>query len=146
MGSSTFSRAEVLGSRLNPWKTKPIFWFLMWASSSLPSSARIDTFEEILPRRGDVETADDIHEGGLARPRRPHDGEELPLLDGDGDGIEREQLDLAQGIDLRDRLSPRSASLPDEPRHRGLACCGRAPSCGPGRGFDDHLLALPQIA
>src|SRR3972149_1914666 len=52
MGSSTFSRADVLERRLKSWKTKPIFLFLITASSSLDSSETSTPSREYLPLVG----------------------------------------------------------------------------------------------
>ena len=39
--------------------------------------------EPVLPGRGAVQAADQVHQGGLARARGPHDGHELVLPDGE---------------------------------------------------------------
>ena len=50
----------------------------------------VHAFQQVVAARGRVETAEQVHERGLARARRAHDGEELPLLDG--------QRHAAQGV------------------------------------------------
>jgi len=44
--------------------------------------------EDVPARGGRVETAEEVHEGGLARARRAHDGHEVATLDRDRDTAE----------------------------------------------------------
>src|SRR5437867_3948778 len=58
---------------------------------------------------GRVETAEEVHEGGLAGTRWPHHRDELAGLDGDGnaaegvDGVRPEVVVLRQAVDGDDR-------------------------------------------
>ncbi len=70
--------------------------------------------EEVRARRRLVETAEDVHERRLARPRRPHDGDELRRLDGERHAVERAHLDVTERIDF-------SNVLEVDERHLGLA-------------------------
>ena len=61
-----------------------------------------DALEQILPRRGPIETTDDVHRGGFARPRRPHDRHELARRNLKGHILQRPHLGLAGAIHTRD--------------------------------------------
>ena len=54
----------------------------------------------VATRRRDVETAEDVHEGRLARTRGPHDGDVLALFDGQADAPEGGHADGAGPVDL----------------------------------------------
>ncbi len=52
----------------------------------------------------DVERSHDIQQGGLPGAGRPHDGDELPGLDIEGDAVECDDISRRERIDLRDVL------------------------------------------
>src|SRR5450756_1811254 len=54
--------------------------------------------EEVLSRRRPIETPENVHEGRLARARRPGDSEELARLDIEADVSERAHLDVADDV------------------------------------------------
>ena len=66
----------------------------------------VDPVEKVAARRGPVEAADDVHEGALAGPGRPHDGDELARVDREGYAVEGPDLDLAHRVDLDEVLDP----------------------------------------
>src|SRR5512136_2124203 len=60
--------------------------------------------ELVGPPGGRVEAPDEVHQRGLARPRRPHDGDELVPGDGERDAAERLDLLLVELVDLPEIL------------------------------------------
>ena len=62
----TLPRASVRGSRLNPWKMKPIFRFLRSARSLL-HRGDLGAVQPVGPAGRPIQTADHVHEGRLAR-------------------------------------------------------------------------------
>ena len=87
-GSSTFSAALVRASRLNCWKTNPIFLFRISASWSLLERADADAVQRVAPGRRRVEAPEDVHQRGFAGSGRPHDRDELPALDLERDALQ----------------------------------------------------------
>ena len=67
IGMSTLSRALVRAGRLKLWKTKPILRLRTTARASA-SRPEISPSVSITPRRGAIETTEQIHERGFARP------------------------------------------------------------------------------
>ena len=72
--------------RLKPWKMKPICLLRMWAS------CRSDSL--VVPVGGDVQAAQDIHEGGLAGAGLADDGQEFSPVHGEGDAVQCANLAL----------------------------------------------------
>ena len=66
--------------------------------------AHVLALEEVAAARGNVEAAQDIHQGGLARARGPHEGDILALLDIKVDALEDGDVHLAQMVVLDDVL------------------------------------------
>ena len=79
-GSSTFSRAVVLGRRWKVWKTNPIFSFLRRASSSGLKSSTPAPVQVVRSRIGSVQETHDVHEGGFSRSRRARRRPRTPRL------------------------------------------------------------------
>src|ERR1039457_1623844 len=67
----------------------------------LVQAGDVDPVEEVLAGGGLVETADDVHEGGLSRPRGSNDGDELAALDRQADSPEGVDLLVSQLIDRK---------------------------------------------
>jgi hypothetical protein len=95
-GCRTFSSAVVRGSRLkSQHEADPRFDFARpflsrWATS-MPSN--------LWSPRWTVETPEQVHQGGLPGARRPHDGDELALVDRERDAVQRANLDPAHRVD-----------------------------------------------
>ena len=64
----------------------------------------IGPVEDITPGARRVEAAEEVHEGGLARARRTHDGDELAGRDDDGDAAQRVDLAGSERVVLHDAL------------------------------------------
>ena len=77
------------GSRLNVWKTNPISLLRIRASSSSERSLTFWPLSQYSPADGRIEAADQVHQGGLARSRRPHDRDELVAPDLDVHAAQR---------------------------------------------------------
>ncbi len=88
-GSSTFSSAVVRGSRLNPWKMKPMSRLRTMARASLLRAPTSISDEHVRAARRPVEAAEDVHQRRLARAALPDDGDELAVVDGDVDVAQR---------------------------------------------------------
>ena len=78
-------------------------------------------------RRERVESGEAVHQGALARARRPHDRRVLALFEGDGDVVEGDHLALAAAVALGGVDRPGGGS------RRGRRVRRR------GRGRADHL-------
>ena len=63
--------------RLKPWKMKPICLLRMWASCRSDSSSDVHAVQVVVPVGGDIQAAQDIHEGGLAGTGLADDGQEF---------------------------------------------------------------------
>ena len=61
---------------------------------------QVDLADEHLPLGDPVQSRHAVHEGGLARARRPHDGGELSLLERHVDGVECAHRSVARAVDL----------------------------------------------
>ena len=88
-----FSAAVSVGTRLNDWNTKPMWSRRIWVrllSSSFPMSK---SPTNVWPEVGPVEAGHAVHQGGLARARRAHDGREAAALEG--------HVDAGQGVHRR---------------------------------------------
>ncbi len=68
--------------------------------------------QHIAAAAGHVEAAQDVHEGGLARTGRPHDGDELARLDGKVDAVQHRHLTPTGAIALAQLFDP------DQRRHQ----------------------------
>ena len=76
-GSSMFSSAVSIGSRLKNWKTKPM-WSRRSSVSSVSSSLVMSMpSSSTVPSVGRSRPGEQVHQRGLARARRPHHGGEL---------------------------------------------------------------------
>ena len=62
--------------------------------------AHVLTAEEIGPLRGDIQTADDVHAGGLPRAGGAHDGGKLPGLNLKGDVVGGSDRAVPHGVVL----------------------------------------------
>jgi hypothetical protein len=98
------------GSRLKPWKTKPMVRLRSARGFVLVEAGDVPAGEEVAPAAGAVEAAEDVHEGRLARAGGAHDGDELTradvqvdLLQG-GEGAGRRVVVLAERLDADDRF------------------------------------------
>ena len=84
----TFSSAVSVGSRLKNWKMKP-----MWSPAQLRelgvAEARDLRVADCDLARRPVKPGEDVHQRGLARSRRAHDGGELPAFDLERDATKR---------------------------------------------------------
>src|SRR5580765_6464128 len=78
--------------------------------------------EAVFAAGGAVEAADQVHEGGLARPGRAHDRYELAFADAHADAVERAHLGVAHAVEL-DQV----ARLDQHQKKRGR---GRPPPAG----------------
>ena len=58
--------------------------------------------EEIFPPGGSVERADNVHGGGFARTRRPHDGDEFTLMNREINAVKRRKSRLPGAVALPD--------------------------------------------
>ena len=87
-GSSTFCSAVARGSRLNVWKTKPISLLRTRASWSSLIVGHEHAVEPVLAAVRRVEAADQVHERGLARTGRSHDGDVFVRADGEVDAAQ----------------------------------------------------------
>ena len=60
--------------------------------------------EEVAAGGRVVEAADDVHQRRLARPRGTDHGDEVALVDGEADAVQRPHLGVAAAVDLGDLL------------------------------------------
>ena len=67
--------------------------------------------EEVAPRGGDVETAEDVHQRRLARPRGADDGDEVPAAHLEVDVAQRAHDGLAGAVGLADLLEMQDGVL-----------------------------------
>ena len=80
--------------RLKPWKMKPICLLRMWASCRSVQLGDVHAVQVVVPIGGDVQAAQDIHEGGLAGAGLADDGHEFSPVDGEGDAVQCANLAL----------------------------------------------------
>ena len=66
--------------------------------------ANVGPLQEVLACSGLIETADDIHERGLARARRPHNGDHLAGAHLECDAAQSVDFDLTHLVDFGDVL------------------------------------------
>jgi hypothetical protein len=109
------SSAEIVGSRLKRWKTKPICERrrLVRCGSRAREVLALDE-QRAGGRRG--QAAEDIEERGLARARRANDGDELARLDVEGDVAQGFDLELAGAIGLAEVLGRDDGRRPERGR------------------------------
>ena len=103
-GSSTLSSAVVRDSRLNPWKTKPIFLFRTVGELVLRHLRHVLAVENVLAGGRAIETTEDVHQRRLAGAGRPGDGEELAGLHVERHAAQRADFDFADDVGLDEVL------------------------------------------
>ena len=110
IGSSTFSREVMRGTRWKDWNTKPI-WLLARGGELVVGHGRgVHAVEPVGARCRRVEQPEHVEQRGLARARRPHDGKVLAGLDAEAHVVQRPHQLVAHLEGTRQRL---------EPDHRG---------------------------
>jgi hypothetical protein len=60
----------------------------------------VGTFEEIRSGGRAIQESGDLHEGGFARTRRTHHGDELAGIEGEIDAAEGDDVIAAQPVDF----------------------------------------------
>ena len=105
-GSSTLSSAVVRESRLNPWKTNPIFLLRTVGELILRHLRHVLAVEDVLAGRRPIQTAQDVHQRRLAGAGRPGHGQELAGLHFERHAAQRADLDFADDVRL-DEVSDR---------------------------------------
>ncbi len=101
-GSSTFSNAVMTGIRLYIWKTKPTLSARQRVELGLGHLGQLVVVDHDRARGGPVEAGDQVQQGRLARARGAHQGEELPLLDGQVEVFEHRNPELVAAVFLAD--------------------------------------------
>ena len=99
-----FSYTESTGMRLKDWKMKPRVSWRSVVSCLVAQVLGRPSVDEDRARGRPVDAAEHVEDGRLARARGPGDGDEVSLLDAEGDALHRLDFDLAEGIDLADVL------------------------------------------
>ena len=130
-GSTMFSSAVSVGTRLKDWKTNPIS-SRRSRVSALSLSAELLVADEHRPGVGGVERGAAVHQRRLARPARPHDRGELP-----GGQVEAHVVERAHhGCPCRRSWSGRTHAGRRARRSVGLVMAARLlPGQGPLPGF-----------
>ena len=157
-GSSTFSRAGRPGEEVEGLEDEPDLLVPDAGQLVLVERGDVLSLQEILARRGFVETAQDVHQAGFPGAGGAHDGQEFALLDHIGHAPEGPDLGvpdlvgLDQVLELDDLLGhgfipsfgPRSPARPhhEHPRAALNGCPGRRR----GRQPDDDHLSFLQVA
>ena len=99
-GSRMFSSAVSVGTRLNDWKTNPIWSRRSRVSALSPSDAELLVADHHLARGRGVQRRAAVHQRRLARPGRPHDRGEDTRLDVERDPVERPHLGRTRAVGL----------------------------------------------
>ena len=105
-GSRMLPSASSVGTRLKAWNTKPTRRRRRMVSSRSESPVMSVSPIHARPEVGGIQPRHDVHQGGLARPGRPHDRGELAAADADADAVERADLARAGAVGLRELLHP----------------------------------------
>ena len=99
-GRETFLNTVVRGKRLKDWNTNPIFSRRMSASSIVGQLGNILAVQDDNSRTSAYQAPHDMHQGGLARTGRTHDGDELPFLYGKRYTLQDHRLNAAGMVNL----------------------------------------------
>src|SRR5205823_3059408 len=82
--------------------------------------AHVHPVEQVLAGGRDVQAAEDVHQRGLARPGRAHDGDVLPAPDPQRDPTQRAHARLALAVDLHHVADVQHGPVRAEPLIRSL--------------------------
>ena len=131
IGSITLPRRPSAGSRLKPWKMKPILRLRRSASALRLSVGDLDAVQHVRAGGGAVQAADQVHEGGLAGAGRPHHHHELARPDLERDAAQGRHHGVAHVVllaEIRDLDDRRALGTDIARRRRTVEPSPRGPS------------------
>ena len=141
--SATLSSAVACSARKNCWNTNPMLVARSPDSSRSDRRGDVQAGDPHRPGRGPVQGAHQVQQRRLARPRRPDDGDQLALGDGEADPAQRRRPAAGSGRSWSPRPAPAPAGIAASAgdADRGRRRAGGAAGCPRSCGRHHHTLA-----